>query len=179
MIDREPSHSTESRPWLVLWTESRAEKQVERRLGALGMTPWLPLVRERRKWSDRWKEVEVPLFPGYLFAQPAGPDWQQLLRTPGVLTVVKENGKPAMLSDSFVRSLRTAIERDGGGEVVHDFHDYAMGDQVVVQEGALAGFTGVVRERKSARQLILWIAEVGRGVALTIGTAMVRRVQGA
>jgi len=159
----------------VIWAESRAEKKVEQRMAAMALSPWLPIVRERHRWSDRWREIERPLFPGYLFARAANANWYRILRTPGVLTVVKEGRNPALLADSFVTSLRNAIEREGAvPEPVTECVEYAPGDEVIVQEGALRGIRGVVRERKSRRQLVIWMAEIGRGVAFTIGTAMVK-----
>jgi transcription antitermination factor NusG len=179
MIQRAGDSATQSDPWFVIWAESRAEKKVEKRMAALGLSPWLPLVKERHRWSDRWREVECPLFPGYLFARATNADWPQILRTPGVLTVVKERGKPALLADTFVNSLRDAIEREGAApEAVEEPVDYAPGDEVIVQEGVLRGVRGIVRERRSRRQLVLWVAEIGRGVAFTIGAALVRGAQG-
>jgi transcription antitermination factor NusG len=165
-------------PWFVIWAESRAEKQVAKRLSALGLSAWLPIVRERHRWSDRWREVELPLFPGYLFARAGIGDWSRILRTPGVLTVITENGKPAGLTDSFIDSLRDAITRDGAvPERVEEVAAYVPGDEVIVQEGALRGVRGVVRERRGARQLVLWVREIGRGVAFTIGSSLVRAAQ--
>src|SRR5207245_9516226 len=112
--------------WFVIWTESRAEKKVAERIAALGLPAWLPIVKERRRWSDRWREVECPLFPGYLFAKAVNADWHRILRTPGVLTVITERGKPALLADSFVASLRDAIGRDGAApQPVAETVDYA------------------------------------------------------
>ncbi len=161
--------------WFVIWTESRAEKKVEQRFAALGLSPWLPIIKERRRWSDRWRVIDCPLFPGYLFARATLADWSTLLRIPGVLTVITEHGKPALLADSFITSLRDAISREGVlPEAVSDDISYAPGDEVIVQEGVLRGVRGVVRERRSGRQLVLWVAEIGRGVAFTIGSALVR-----
>ncbi|MDB4877445.1 MAG: transcription elongation factor/antiterminator RfaH [Gemmatimonadetes bacterium] len=161
-------------PWFVIWAESRAEKKVEKRIAALGLTPWLPVVRERHRWSDRWRDVERPLFPGYLFARASNADLHQVLRIPGVLTVVKQGGKPALLTDTFVKSLRDAIGRAGvSPEAVDGSVEYSAGDEVIVQEGALRGVRGIVQERRSGRQLVLWVAEIGRGVAFTIGSALV------
>ena len=161
--------------WFVIWTESRAEKKVEQRIAALGLSPWLPIIKERRRWSDRWRVIDCPLFPGYLFARATIADWSTLLRIPGVLTVITEHGKPALLADSFITSLRDAISREGVlPEAVSDDISYAPGDEVIVQEGVLRGVRGVVRERRSGRQLVLWVAEIGRGVAFTIGSALVR-----
>jgi len=164
--------------WFVVWTESRAEKKVESRIAALGLEPWLPTVTERRRWSDRWREVETPLFPGYLFARPAA-EWHVVLRTPGVLTVVKSEGKPARVSDGFVQELREAIAR--GGDAVKALPVTARfepGDEVIVQDGPLRGVRGVVREVRGARQLIIWVSAIGRGVACKIGEALVAPARG-
>lgn len=166
----------QSDSWFVIWTESRAEKKVEARIAALGLSPWLPTVKERHRWSDRWREVVCPLFPGYLFARARSVEWHKVLRTPGVLTVVKHEGRPALLADSFVAGLRDAIERNGAapGLAVEDV-EYSPGDEVViVQDGAFAGVRGVVRERRGGRQLVIWVSEIGRGVAFTIGQALVK-----
>jgi transcription antitermination factor NusG len=175
MIQNTDTPDAPSGPWFVIWAESRAEKKVEKRIAALGLSPWLPIVKERHRWSDRWREVECPLFPGYLFARAATADWHRILRTPGVLTVITERGKPALLADSFVASLRDAIGREGAApEAVTESVDYVPGDEVIVQEGVLRGVRGIVRERRSGRQLVLWVAEIGRGVAFTIGSALVK-----
>lgn len=175
MIQCADTPDDQAGPWFVIWAESRAEKKVEKRLAALGLLPWLPLVKQRHRWSDRWREVESPLFPGYLFARASTADWQQILRTPGVLTIVRERGKPALVADSLVTALRDAIERDGvAPEAVTEAVDYTPGDEVIVQEGALRGVRGIVRERRNGRQLVLWVAEIGRGVAFTIGSALVK-----
>ena len=161
--------------WFVIWTESRAEKKVEKRIAALGLSPWLPTVKERHRWSDRWREVVCPLFPGYLFARARAVEWHKVLRTPGVLTIVKREGKPALLSDAMVSELREAVERRGvQPERLSEIVDYREGDEVIVQEGALAGVRGVVRERRNERQLVIWVSEIGRGVAFTIGSALVK-----
>lgn len=165
----------ESDPWFVIWTDSRAEKKVEQRIAALGLATWLPIIKERHRWSDRWREVECPLFPGYLFARATGTDWHQVLRTPGVLTVIKEGGKPALIADTLVTSLRDAIGREGAApEATSEQVEYSPGDEVIVQEGVLSGIRGIVRERRSGRQLVLWVTEIGRGVAFTIGSALVK-----
>ena len=163
--------------WLVVWTEARAEKKVAERFGAAGYDVWLPTYTTRRKWSDRWKEVVLPLFSGYCFTRPKSEEWLSVLRTPGVLTLVKEGGVPARLADDYVTSLRRTIEMpELEPEPVLEFETPAVGSEVVVQEGPLAGFRGVVREVRSGRKLIVWVSTIGRGVAFTIGAAKVRSV---
>jgi transcription antitermination factor NusG len=162
--------------WFVIWTESRAEKKVEARIAALGLSPWLPAVKERHRWSDRWREVVCPLFPGYLFVRASSVEWDNVLRTPGVLTVVKDGKRPALIADAIVANLRDALERKGAmpQPVTERLDDYSVGDEVIVQEGPLEGVRGIVRNLRSGRQLVIWVSEIGRGVALTIGSALVR-----
>jgi len=175
MIQHADTRGALADSWFVIWTESRAEKKVERRIAAMGLEPWLPVVKERHRWSDRWREVECPLFPGYLFAKATNAEWHKILRTPGILTVVKEGGKPALLADSFVTSLRDAVRREGAvPEPITERVDYAPGDEVIVQEGVLCGVRGIVRERSGRRTLVIWVTELGRGVAFTIGAALVQ-----
>ncbi len=160
--------------WFLIWTASRAEKMVESRIAAAGIEAWLPTFREKRRWSDRWREVVTPLFPGYLFARAGAVNWYPLLRIPGVLTVVKDGGRPALLAAGFVTSLRRAVEFPVGVEPVAEQMEFGGGDEVVVQEGLLAGVRGVVRERRNGRQLVIWVREIGRGVAVTIGSSLVK-----
>jgi transcriptional antiterminator RfaH len=179
MVQSTHTHEGEPDSWFVIWTESRAEKKVEARIAALGLSPWLPTVKERHRWSDRWRDVICPLFPGYLFARTRSVEWHKVLRTPGVLTVVKREGRPALLADPFVAGLREAIERnDTAPEAVTEVADYNPGDEVIVQDGPLKGARGIVRERRSRRQLVIWVSEIGRGVAFTIGSAMVMAAPG-
>src|SRR5687768_1334113 len=125
MIQSADFEQAQTDPWFVIWTESRAEKKVADRLGALGLTAWLPTITERHRWSDRWREVVCPLFPGYLFARGNVTEWHKVLSTPGILTVVKREGYPALLTDKFVSGLRDAIERRGAAaEPVTEPVDY-------------------------------------------------------
>lgn len=175
VIESVQSEETSQNPWFVIWTESRAEKRVEARIAALGLPTWLPTITERRRWSDRWRDVVCPLFPGYLFARANASLWHTVLKTQGVLTVVKQGGNPALLSDAFVTRLRDALQAEGvAPEPVANLPEYRPGDEVIVQEGALMGMRGIVRERRSTKQLVIWVADIGRGVAFTIGSALVQ-----
>jgi transcription antitermination factor NusG len=172
-----PIDAGEPHPWYVVWSEARAEKKVAERLAAKGYGVWLPTVTTKRRWSDRWKEVTVPLFPGYLFASTAGAGFAPLLRTPGVLTLVKEGAKPAQLASEYVARLQAVVMNpDACVEPLDDAVSYAAGDAVIVEDGSLAGFRGVVTEVRGSRRLVVWIESIGRGLLCSIGAASVRPV---
>src|SRR5947209_543503 len=84
---------TETSSWYAVHTRSRHEKRVETELRQKGITVFLPLISETRKWSDRKVKVDLPLFSCYLFVNiPATPEVRvAVLRTPGVLAFVGGN----------------------------------------------------------------------------------------
>lgn len=168
--------SQEAKPdsWLVIWTESRAEKKVEARIAALGVAPWLPTMNERHRWSDSWREVVCSIFPGYRFARTGLVEWHKVLRTPRVLTIVKREGRPALLANGFVATLRAAIESIWALAVpVAERVDYRPRDEVIVQRGPLKGVRGIMRERRgeAPRDLGLRI----RGAPFTMEPTLVSR----
>jgi len=71
MIHFARSDDAQPDSWFVIWTESRAENKVEARIAALGLSPWLPTVKERRRWSDRWREVVSRCFRAISLRGPA------------------------------------------------------------------------------------------------------------
>jgi len=163
--------------WLAVWTRPRAEKVAAEMLELRGITAWLPTMKVSRKWSDRWKEVVLPVFPGYLFAQAASDNWPELLRVRGVLTIVKEGRKPAWIREHQMQELRAAVEYVASGardpEVVEDFE---LGARVRVIEGPMAGLVGVVREKRGGRRLLVGFEQIGRALSISIGAARVERV---
>ena len=163
-------------PWYVIWSEARAEKKVAERLRAKGYDVWLPTVTEKHRWSDRWKMVTTPLFPGYLFAA-TGDGYVPLLKTPGVLTLVKEGLKPATLTGDYIEGLQRLIENPELAVESVTREQFAPGDVVLVREGPLAGYRGEVVELRGARKLIVWIGSVGRGILCTLGDAAVMRAE--
>ena len=74
---------TNSEKWYVLYTAPRAEKQVDQRLKKEGITTFLPLHLSPRRWSDRIKLIEVPLFSSYIFIYTAEFSFTGLLQCRG------------------------------------------------------------------------------------------------
>lgn len=164
---------------MAVWTRSRAEKAVARSLDDRAIEHWLPLVTVRRRWSDRWREVEFPLFPGYLFARVPEDDWLTLLRLPGVLTVVKNGRKPARIREQQMADLRLATGRlvSGHEDVVVE-ERFESGDRVRVVQGPMAGLAGVVCAVRGKRRLLVGFEQIGRALSVSIGTALVERCDG-
>src|ERR1700693_3513464 len=80
--------------WFALQVRGHYEKNVAERLCNIGYELLLPLYKCRKRWSDRIKEFEAPLFPGYLFCRFDPSDRLPILKTPGVIQVVSSNHVP-------------------------------------------------------------------------------------
>src|SRR6266516_6445095 len=98
--------------WHAIYTCSRHEKSVSRQLREKQIDCFLPLYKSVRRWKDRRKQLELPLFPGYVFVHMALKDRLQVLQLPGVVRFVNFNGKPAALPDAEIEALRNGLARN-------------------------------------------------------------------
>ncbi len=96
-----------SRKWLAVYTRPRWEKKVNQLLIEKGLESYCPLNKVRRKWSDRVKLVEEPLFKSYVFVKVNDSDRSAVRMTPGAINFVYWNGKPAVIKEKEI----TAIKR--------------------------------------------------------------------
>jgi transcription antitermination factor NusG len=96
----------ESSRWHAVYTKPRWEKKVNALLAAKGIVTYCPLNRVRRKWSDRIKMVEEPLFKSYVFVQINSAELSIVRMTNGVLNYVYWNGKPAIIKDAEIDTIK-------------------------------------------------------------------------
>ncbi len=84
--------------WYAAYTCANHEKHVARQLEEKNIKCFLPLYRSVRRWKDRRKELELPLFPGYVFVQAAPEEHLRVLQTSSVVRFVSFGGRPAALA---------------------------------------------------------------------------------
>src|SRR5713101_8918472 len=97
-------------PWFAVQTRSRYENLVATLLRGKGYELFLPVYKSRRRWSDRIKELELPLFPGYLFCRFNPLDRFPILVTPGVTGVVGYGKSPAPIDDAEIAAIQAAVQ---------------------------------------------------------------------
>ena len=88
--------------WYALQVRPRFEKIVAVHLQHKGFEDYLPLYRSRRKWSDRVKEIDLPLFPGYIFCKFDVLRRLPILMVPGVMSIVGLGRSPLAVSDDEI-----------------------------------------------------------------------------
>lgn len=159
--------SISSACWYVAYTCPRHEKRVAQQLLDHGIPSFLPVYRSIRRWKDRRKEVELPLFPSYCFVQADLQNKVRLLQLPGVVSLVMFQGKPAPVSSHEMESLYRSLQ--GTGAQPHPY--LKAGKRVRVQHGPMTGLEGVfVRWRDRAR-IVISITLIQRSVAVEVDEA--------
>lgn len=159
-------------PWFALSVKSRYEKIVANFLACKGYESFLPLYKARRQWSDRIKETEVPLFPGYLFCRFDIHNRLPILMIPGVQHVVGGAQLPRPIDDDEMNALQTVINT-GLSRQPHPF--LQVGDRVKIECGSLAGVEGILLQVKGRHRLVLSVSLLQRSVAVDIDSAWVSR----
>ena len=151
--------------WIAVYTKPRQEKIVLKSLIDRSFQAYLPLIRQKRKWSDRYKWIEVPLFKSYIFVKIALKDNLNILKTNGVHHVVKFQNQIATIPDIQIESLKQMIE---GGFEPHPTEYFIVGDNVEVGSGPLSGINGVVTRIDGIDRLIIKIDAIQHAVSVRI-----------
>ncbi|HXY08589.1 MAG TPA: UpxY family transcription antiterminator [Terriglobales bacterium] len=151
--------------WYAAYTNPRHEKRVQSQMQERLIECFLPLYRSMRRWKDRQKQLDLPLFPGYVLVRIPLQARRSVLTIPGVAQIVSFNGVPAPLRDEEIESLRQGLARNAWMQP----HPYLrVGRQVRVCSGPMAGATGILVRRKDKFRLVLSIDLLMRSVAVEI-----------
>lgn len=160
----------DSRAWFAVRTRTTHEKRVASLLAYQEYECFLPVYTSRRRWSDRIKQVELPLFPGYVFSRfnlhARGP----ILKTPSVMGIAGIAGKPIPLDDHEIAAIER-IHRSGLGVVPHPF--LRIGQRVRLEGGSLDGLEGIIEDARRRNRLIVSVSLLQRSVAVEIDSAWV------
>lgn len=154
--------------WYALYTYPRHEKCVAERIEQRRFSCVLPLYRSVRRWKDRRKELELALFPGYVFVRMALEHRLQILELPGVVRMVSFNGQPAVVPAEQIETLQARLS----GATRIEPHPYLrIGRRVRVRHGAMAGLEGIIVRRKDRCRVVFSIDLIMRSVAVEVDEA--------
>jgi transcription antitermination factor NusG len=169
----EAERQPEARGWLAIYTRHQHEKLASEDLAYKGFEVFLPVYTALRRWSDRVKEITLPLFPGYVFLRGGLPQPLLILTTPGVVGLVKFAGVPAIVSDMEIETVRRVLAK-GAKIEPHPF--LKCGDWVRVKGGPLEGLEGILVRDKNQSRLVLSVELVQKSVAVEVDAWLVERV---
>jgi transcription antitermination factor NusG len=154
-----------SYPWYAVQVRPRYERIIASTLLDKGYEGFLPLYRCRRRWSDRIKELEMPLFSGYLFCRLDITRRLPVLKTPGVIRFVGI-GKALLPVDEQEMSAIISIV---SAQMNMEPHPYLqVGQRVRIDHGPLAGVEGIVQLARKPARLVVSVSLLQRSVAVEI-----------
>jgi transcription antitermination factor NusG len=154
--------------WFALYTCPRHEKRVAEQIELRRVVCFLPLYRSVRRWKDRRKELDLALFPGYVFVRIAPQDRLQVLQVPGAVRLVSFNGQPAALPEQEIECLRSRQSSSRGIEP----HPYLrVGRRVRVRSGPMRGLEGIIRRTKDKCRVVFSLDLIMRSVAVEVDEA--------
>jgi transcription antitermination factor NusG len=159
--------------WFAIQTKANFEQPVSNALEMKGFASFVPTYREPRKWSDRIKLVEVPLFGGYVFWRKDGDRTPPALTTPGVRSIVSFGRVPAPILDSEMEAVRrfVAAELD-----VKPWPFLRVGQSVRVEKGPLMGVEGILQEFKGSYRVVVSISLLQRSISAEVDGSWVRAI---
>lgn len=158
--------------WYALSVKHQHEQAVRAALVFKGFDVLAPTYRTRRRWSDRVKEVELPLFSGYVFCRFAFAERVRVVDAPGVARVVEFGGAPAEVSEAEIVAIRTVA---ASKLPVRPWPHLKLGDRVRIERGPLRGIEGILL-REALRdqwQLVIGVEMLQRSLAVELEAEMV------
>jgi transcription antitermination factor NusG len=150
--------------WFALSVVPRKEKAAAEALRAKGFEDFLPLYSARRKWSDRIKTVELPLFPGYVFCRFDPRDRLPIVKMPTVMNIVGFGGDPEPVAEGEIDALQTICR---SRLWTMPWPNLTAGSRIRIQEGPLTGLEGVLLNAERMR-LVVSVTLLQRSVAVEI-----------
>jgi transcription termination/antitermination protein NusG len=159
--------------WYAIRVRSKFERAVSVALSGKGYDAYLPLYHSRRKWSDRAKDLELPLFQGYLFCRLDIQVRLPILTTPGVISIVGIGKVPVAIPDPEIDAIQTLIH---SGLHLQPWPQLAVGSRVVIEEGPLRGLEGIALDVKKKYTLFVSVPLLQRSVSVEINREWVRPI---
>lgn len=144
---------------------SHSERITSKSLHDKGFEEFTPFYKTTRRWSDRFKEVEFPLFPGYVFCRFDPRYRLPILQTAGVVSIVSFGRGPAPIEDGEIAGLQAVVIN---GRHAIPWPYLRVGQKVRVVGGPLHGVEGLLQDLKTGRRIVLSVDLLQRSVAAEI-----------
>jgi transcription antitermination factor NusG len=159
--------------WYALYVRERYEKIVTANLVGKGYDVFLPTYQSKRRWSDRTKIVEVPLFSRYVICRFDFHNRLPVLTVPGVHFVVGFGQTATPVDPAELSAVRLAVD---SGLPCEPWPFLKAGHRVRVEYGPLAGLEGFVLDAKKAYKLVISLNLLGRSVAVELDRDAVKPI---
>lgn len=159
--------------WYAVRVHAQCEKRVRDALTRKGCECLLPTYRERRKWSDRTKIIELPLFPGYVFSRFDVEKRLPILKTPRVMGVAGLGRIPQPLDADEIEQIRKVTAVDHPAK---PWPFLKVGQRVRITAGPLAGVEGLLAQRRGEARVVLNVSLLEQAISVLVESDSVRPI---
>ncbi len=167
---------TDKLPWYALYVHSRAEKKVYAQLTDMGLETYLPLITKMRKWSDRMKKVEEPLFKSYVFVRADEKMHYEIVSIPNVMKFVRFGGKAVVVPENQINAIKKYCDDFEEDEQQLQEHELHEGQLVRITSGQMMGLMGRLAPINNKKRLIVFIESVGHYLPINISRTKIEPV---
>jgi transcription antitermination factor NusG len=161
--------------WYAAYTCARHEKSVVQHFEARAVEHFLPLYTSMRSWQNRRVQLELPLFPGYVFVHIALGVRLRVLEVPGVVNLVGFNGRPYPVEEREIESLRRGTMNALKIEP-YPYLNLSVGSRVRIKSGPLAGMEGKLTRKKNTYRVVLSLELIAQSAAVEVDSADIERI---
>jgi transcription termination/antitermination protein NusG len=156
--------------WFAIQVMPRSEQKVVQYLEYKGYETLLPTYKCKRKWADRIKLIELPLFPDYIFFRALTTNSGMVLTIPGTVRLLGMGGRPSVIPAEEIESLRKI---NTSRVPAAPCRYITIGQKVCISVGPLAGIVGLLSEVKNSRRLIVTVELIMRSISVDVGVSEV------
>lgn len=160
-------------PWFAVRVRSNFERTAQLHLRERGFAEFAPSYKVERVWSDRKKDIDQFLFPGYVFCRVNPQDRLPVLTVPGVVGMVGLGKVPTPIPDDEMDRIHRMVQ---SGLPLSPWPFLRVGQSVLIERGPLAGLEGILDEMKGRYRLVVSISLLQRAVSAEVERSWVRPV---
>jgi transcription antitermination factor NusG len=159
--------------WYALFVRSNQERRVAGGLSARGLQHFLPCYSEIHQWKDRRVNLELPLFPGYVFVRLPLVERVRALTVPNVVTLVGKKSSPSAVPDEEIEAIRNAA-RDGRARP----HALLVeGEWVTIVAGPFIGISGILKRGGNGTRVVITVDSIARAFAVEVNASCVEAMK--
>jgi len=155
--------------WFALTVRPNHEHTATRGLSNQGLETYLPVYRARKRWSDRVRESEAVLFPGYVFCRFGLREKLQVLQAPGVRSIVGSGKEPIPVEDDEISAVRAVLS---SGRAIVPWPYVRIGQRVIIEHGPLAPLRGVILRAKNSWRVVVSVEALGSSISVEVDSDM-------
>lgn len=164
--------------WYVLYTRPNQERAIAASLERKAIDFYLPTIKVCKKWSDRKKMVETPLFSTYIFVHLQSPsDYFLSLEIPGTIEYIRFGKQLAGISESVIRNLRIVV--DSKKELLLCPENIAIGEPLRITDGPLTGLECEVVQYHGKDKILVRVTLLNRIILVDMPVGALTRAENA